>query len=191
MRKEFLAVALVLGLLPAAVYSQKIVENPEKPIGKNAGRVLGLQEIWRITDEEGKFYFKRPADLRVAPDGSIFVVDEAELLKFSPHGEFVRNVFKPGQGPGELTSEVPALTIREKELVLYDFMARNMIFLSSEGNLIRQFRIETGPYSRFYGIFGDRFVFHQELFPPSAERKPGRQNISPCSVYGVSARPSS
>jgi len=58
------------------ILAQTIIENPEKPLNKNAGRVIQLKELMRITDEEGKFYFSSPWDIKVAKDGSIFMSTE-------------------------------------------------------------------------------------------------------------------
>jgi hypothetical protein len=39
--------------------------------------------------------------IKTAPDGSIFVLDEKQFLKFDKKGKFIKNLFKKGQGPGE------------------------------------------------------------------------------------------
>ena len=77
-----------------AILTQTIIENPEKPLSKNAGRVLKLEEIFRINDIGADFYFKRPMKLKIASDGSIFIVDEEQLLKFSADGKFIKNLYK-------------------------------------------------------------------------------------------------
>jgi len=78
-----------------------VVYNPEEPLSENAGRVLQLTEEMRITDTQGDFYFKSPDNIKTAPDGSIFVLDEEQFLKFDKKGKFIKNLFKKGQGPGE------------------------------------------------------------------------------------------
>jgi hypothetical protein len=60
--------------------AQAIIENPATPLAKNAGRVLKLREVWRITDEGGAFYFKSPHNLQIAKNGSIFIADREQLL---------------------------------------------------------------------------------------------------------------
>jgi hypothetical protein len=81
----------------------KSIENPETPKSKNAGRIFIPEEVMRITDEEGDFYFKSPGRIKVAPDESIFVTDENQFLRFDRNGKFLNNQFKKGQGPGEYT----------------------------------------------------------------------------------------
>ena len=78
--------------------AQTIIENQDKPLSKNAGRTLQLNETWRITDESGQFYFKYPGDLKISSDGYIFYADENELLKFSPDGKFIKNLYQKRTG---------------------------------------------------------------------------------------------
>ncbi|MGB2763397.1 MAG: hypothetical protein WBC20_03200, partial [Candidatus Aminicenantaceae bacterium] len=72
-----------LFIFSSVIFAQEIIKNPEKPSSKKAGRILKLEEVFRITDESGDFYFRYPGDLKVAPDGTIFIADEDQFLKFS------------------------------------------------------------------------------------------------------------
>ncbi|MCJ7617680.1 MAG: hypothetical protein MUO43_14205, partial [Desulfobacterales bacterium] len=54
------AILLSLFLTFSFTSAQDIIENPEKSLSKNTGRVLELKEVLRITDESGEFYFSRP-----------------------------------------------------------------------------------------------------------------------------------
>jgi hypothetical protein len=180
-----IAVLLSISIWPLPASGQTIIENPEKPPAKNTGRVLKLQEIWQITDEGGQFYFKYPGELRMSSDGHIFLADENELLKFTPEGKFIKNLFKKGQGPGEIESNF-AYFIYNNELYTYDFMALKMIRTDLNGELVKQVRIESEPYNGFYGVFKDWFVFLKDVFPPPAERKSKLQDM-PCAIRLVSA----
>jgi len=89
------------GVLPVllavtAIAFGQVVENPAKPKAVNAGRILKLTEVWKITDDGGEFFFKYPNNLQIAEDGSILVIDADEFLKFSPEGKFLKNIFKKG-----------------------------------------------------------------------------------------------
>jgi hypothetical protein len=67
---------LMLPILNLSASAQQIVENPAKPLNPNAGRVITLSEVLRITDEgTDQYYFEYPERLHIAPDGSIFVLD--------------------------------------------------------------------------------------------------------------------
>ena len=116
------------------VFSQTVIENPEKPLSKNAGRVLKLKEVLRITDESGGYYFKGmyPRELKVAHDGSIFFRDEEQILKFSPVGEFIKNFFKKGQGPGEISGWNYPFALCNDEIYVYDSIPRKIIHFDKD-----------------------------------------------------------
>lgn len=85
--------------------AQTVVDNPAKPLSPNAGRVVKLEEVMRIEDTGEDYFFKNPSVIRVSPRGDLFIQDRQEqALQFDAQGRFVRNLFKKGQGPGELTT---------------------------------------------------------------------------------------
>jgi hypothetical protein len=101
MRNLFITLIFVI-LSLSQIWAQEIIENPEKPMNKNAGRVLELKEELRITDKGGEFFFQFPNNIKVASDGSIFITDRDLLMRFDEQGTFLHNYFKKGQGPGEI-----------------------------------------------------------------------------------------
>jgi hypothetical protein len=80
------------------------IVNPAVPLHKDPGRVLKIREKLRIRDTGDRFYFKGPDRPEIGPDGSIFIMDRGQLLRFSPEGVFLGNLIKPGQGPDEIDS---------------------------------------------------------------------------------------
>ena len=56
MKKTILLFSFPL-IFNSVIYVQEIIENPEKPLSKNVGRVLKIKEAMSIVDEPGKFYF--------------------------------------------------------------------------------------------------------------------------------------
>ena len=80
-----------------------VIKNPGKPLNKDSGKVLDLKEVMSIQDKEGEFYFRYPRNIKVSSDGSIFVFENKQLLKFNSWGKFCRNFYKHGQGPQEVT----------------------------------------------------------------------------------------
>ena len=112
---------LMMGIsLVISAVGQTIIENPAKPKAANAGRVLALAEVWRITDDSGEFYLKSPMELRIAEDGSILLHDSDQLLKFSPEGKFVKSLLKKGQGPGEIRDFAFKFRTLGKDVFIYD-----------------------------------------------------------------------
>jgi hypothetical protein len=82
----------------------EVVVNPATPLHKDPGRALRVREKLRIRDAGDRFFFKYPELPETGPDGSIFLMDQHQLLRFSPEGAFLGNLVKPGQGPGEIES---------------------------------------------------------------------------------------
>jgi hypothetical protein len=158
-----------LVLPPAFGIAQQIIENPEKPLAKNAGRVLELKEIWRITDDSGQFFFKYPYQLQIAGDGSIFLADEEEFLRFTPDGKFVKNLFKKGEGPGEISSGFTYF-IRGDDLFIRDGTKKRVWSTDCDGNLKKEYEIPNTGYSGFIGIRKSDFVFTKTVMPPASER---------------------
>ena len=58
-----------------------VIKNPAKPAKADAGRVIAIKEVLRITDAEGDFYFKNPGRIKIAPDESIFLTDFNNTIK--------------------------------------------------------------------------------------------------------------
>lgn len=150
------------------IFSQEIIENPEKPLNPNADRVLILEEIFRITDEGGLFFFKRPSLLQLADDGCIFLFDSEQFLKFSSEGEFIKDLFKKGQGPGEI-QRFTRYILRDKDIFIYDSGNSKILHMNQEGKLIEEFRL-TERYSLLLAMYGDHFVFTTMEFPETEER---------------------
>jgi hypothetical protein len=156
---------LIFCLAVFSFYGQDIIENPEKPTSSKAGRVLQLKKEFLITDESGEFYFKYPIHLRIDSMGQIFVLDENQILKFSPDGKFLKNLYKKGQGPGEISTRFhSALSyiIDKGEIHLYDRGANKIIRMDGEGNLIDEVKLMGDPLSRLGGFRGDEYIFIDE-----------------------------
>jgi len=150
--------------------AQTVIENPKKPLSKNAGRVLKLKEVFRIIDIETDYYFKYPSNLQVTSDGCFFISDEEQLLKFSPEGKFNKNRYKKGEGPGEINSNFSYL-IHKDEIYIYDLRAYKIIHTDKEGNLIKELRFKSELLGSFLGIKDDWLIFSKFTFPALEERK--------------------
>lgn len=152
-----IVIALTLALAPALC--AEVIDNPAKPAASNAGRVAKLTEVMRITDESGDFYLKRPFRLKVANDGSIFVADDGQLLKFTPDGKFVANLQKKGEGPGEFTY-LAGMKVFDKHLTVVSAMPIKIIKFDLSGKLIKEIVIgNKRGMRRIMGIFPGKYYF--------------------------------
>lgn len=143
--------SILVGLLLAgAVGFGQIIENPSKPMAANSGRIVTLKEEMRIEDTGAGYFFKNPGPIRVSPRGDIFFKDGPEqALQFDPEGRFIRNLFKKGQGPGELSSIVDTWASPDR-LYLRGNPPKILVF-DYEGNLVQELPLRGG-------LIGGRFI---------------------------------
>jgi hypothetical protein len=163
-----LIIPLIWFLSALASYSQ-IIENPAQPPAKNAGRALKLKDVWRITDESGAFFLKYPHDLRIASDGSIFLNEAGEFLKFSGEGKFLKNLYKKGSGPGEIQNEY-TYHLQGEDVFVQDMNSQRLWRMDRDGAFKEQINLSAKDYRGFLGVLPDGFLFLKSVWPPPAER---------------------
>jgi hypothetical protein len=166
MRKRGIFLVL-LAFMVFSVNAQEIIENPKKPLSKNAGRIVELKEVWRIDDIGADYYFKYPRNLKIAPDGSFFYADQDQLLQFGPNGKFLRNYFKKGQGPGEM-QEIGNYFFSEKAIIVQDWRLQKILWFGFNGELMKDFRIQKLPIFAWLHLFyNDNYYFFGYRIPPT------------------------
>ena len=119
----------------------EVIVNPAAPLHRDPGRVLKVEERLRIRDVGDKFFFKYPAYPEIAPDGSIFLMDSDQLLKFSPVGVFLGNFCKPGQGPGEIQS-LNRLIIGPDGIYAADGAVNKIVHMALDGRYLDERRLD-------------------------------------------------
>ena len=156
--KKCSIIFILIFLIIINTQAQELIKNPERPLNSKAGRVLKVEEILRITDESGEFYFSYPNTIKVAYDDSIFINDSQQLLRFDKNGHFIRNYFVKGQGPGELTS-VNNYVLTEDAIIIYDGRARRMTWFNYDGELIKDFKIDLEVLSQDFLLFSNNTYY--------------------------------
>jgi len=158
----------LLGLLAVtAMAIGQIVENPAKPKAANAGRVIVPQEVLAISDEgTSDYYFKRPRSLKTAPDGSLLLIDESQVLRFDKDGKFQHNFFKKGQGPGEVNN-VSACLPTEKNVIVHSPYPNKLVFFDLAGQYDREIPVRSEMRSMMTALLfhGGTFYFETREFP--------------------------
>jgi hypothetical protein len=119
----------------------EIVSNPALPLHKNPGRVLKVREKLRIRDTGDRFYFKGPDRPEIGPDGSIFITQIGQLLRFSSEGAFLNDLIKPGQGPGEIEMPLGYLVESDGARVV-DGSVNKIVHLTLEGRYLDERRLD-------------------------------------------------
>jgi len=179
--KYFLAVFLLFSPL----LSQTVINNPEKPAGNlNSGRNVKLEEVLRIKDVGDNFYFQAPYNVKINPVGAIFVQDAGQLLQFDREGHFIRNFFKGGQGPGEVSS-IRNYTFSGESLIVHCPSPNKIVWFDPEGELIEEFKIEQDLLGmKLEGYKKGEYIFSQFDFPRDRDTS-GLIEI-PHNLYGLS-----
>jgi len=136
--KKFVFILFFFLLFLPLIFSQEIIENPKKPLNPNAGRILEIKEVLRIKDQGEIFFFKHPQFCTVAEDGFIFVYDSNQFLKFTAEGQFVKNLLKKGQGPGEI-QQFLGYVLQDKNIYIYDSGNSKILHMDLEGELLEEF----------------------------------------------------
>ncbi len=152
-------VAINAVFLTVTYLGAQIIENPSKPPVANAGRVVTPKEVLIIEDIGEKYYFKYPNALKTGPDGSIFVIDENQFLQFDPGGKFLRNLYKKGQGPGEMM-RMSNYAFDGDNVVAFSDQPAKLVWYDKNG---KYYRNETLPpesgFLSFHGRIGGRWTF--------------------------------
>lgn len=152
-------------IFSSALLAQEIIENPEKPLSKNSGRIAELIEVMQIRDVGSDFYFMFPRNLKVAADESILVEDKEQLLQFDRSGKFVRNFFKRGQGPGEM-GFIRNYCFFGNNVIIYNSSPPKIIWLDFSGALAKEFKVQTGGLSlEFLALYDDTYHFISSDYP--------------------------
>lgn len=171
--------ALFAGLLAAAGLGfAQIVENPANPKAADAGRVVTPREVLAISDEgRSDYYFKYPHALTAAPDGSLFVIDENQVMWFGPDGAFERNLFKKGQGPGEM-GYADACLFSDGHVIVQAWSPNKLLWFDAAGRYQRELLIRSKTRSIGSAQFVHAGVVYLHAFDfPRVEGTPGNIEV--------------
>jgi hypothetical protein len=99
---------------------------------------LALRELWRIGGENEDVIFGRITDLEMHPDGSLYVLDNqlCHVVVISPDGEFVRNISREGDGPGEVRQPTGLIFLSDEILGIGTGFPAKLITLGLDGTPI-------------------------------------------------------
>jgi hypothetical protein len=159
----------ILGALIALSGARsQTAENPKKPPAPDAGRRVPLREIARITDHAGRFFFAQPFAMFAGEDGSVYVQEFKQFLKFDAAGRFVGNLLKRGDGPGELSDNLTDAIVRKDDILFYS--SNNLKFIRTDlnGKLLEDRRFAQHLFGNLLGVRGGKYFFLKREFsePP-------------------------
>lgn len=103
--------------------------------------IVSLQLTHRISDNDAEeFYFRSPTSPYFLSNGDFVVGDQSQVLYFSKDGVFLRNLYKRGEGPFEMTDYIGACQTDEGISIVNKHPAK-IIFFNSQGEPKRSLRI--------------------------------------------------
>jgi hypothetical protein len=149
-RKRAVLMVLCLTSISLLLVSQQVIENPDRPLNEAAGRVLRLKEVMRITDTGQRYYFENPIDILVDSSGFVYFQESNKLYVFDSDGKYVRNLYKRGEGPGELNDNLSDVILQGDEAILFSSNMNKIIRVNKEGKLLEEVR----PKILFYNLVG-------------------------------------
>ena len=176
MRKLFLPL-IVPFLVLASILQPQVRENSDRPLNPSPGRALKLAEKLIIKSEGEGYFFERARDLEIDPAGHLYICDSwssarrSHLPKFSPEGTFVKDLYRQGEGPGEIQSSFD-FGLSDAVIFVYDSMKRKIVVMDTDGDFKAEFKKGTSRFNDFLGICGDWLVFIRKDYP--LERKTSR-----------------
>jgi len=136
---------------------------PSTDLNERAGRVLSLKEVMRIEESGDGYYFNAPRNIGIAADGCIFIVDKEQFLKFSQEGRFLKNLYKKGQGPGELEG-IKDYLITDDALVILQLQPEKLMLMTHDGELISELRPNFST-AKLFTVHDDRYVAARYSIP--------------------------
>ena len=188
----FIGAAMVLASrnpAAAAAGGQMRVENPGRPAAKNAGRIVKLEEVFRIQDDGQKVVFRGPSDLSLGPDGSLFLTDFAEgprLYRFGPDGKLMFKILKNGQGPREC-EHLSGYVFSDDRLRVLSWVPPKVMDFGPDGRFLKGSRV----FENVKGLWflsasaGKIFGIRNEMFSMQAFGEEGVFTV-PNTLYEIS-----
>ena len=150
---------------------QNVIENPSKPLNPDSGRIVKLTEIMRIQDDGNKFFFRWPSFPKTAPNGMIFIRARDQFLQFDEQGNFLRNLFKKGQGPKEILYIGNYYPLNNNILV-HSTSPRKIMWFDYKGNVEKEVGISTKNLRLHFLFFYNGhyyFVLQETALPEKRE----------------------
>ncbi len=125
-------------------------------------RIIQLQQVKHIPSEGDGYILKAPKQVLVSEDGSYFVCDKEQILKFSHDGKFLVNLYKKGIGPGEIIDKESFYTcgIHKDRFYLFSTTRKKLIVMDLHGKLIyeRKLPVQRG-IVRYLGQLNSQSIF--------------------------------
>ena len=121
-----------------------VVRNPKEPMYESG--LLALQEEYVIDtelDEIAETGMTNPENFVVGSGGDVYFqnsqrTSDYHLIKFDSNGNYVTRFGKSGQGPGEIVMSMSLAINKNNEILVVDYMRKELLIFNNEGNFITE-----------------------------------------------------
>lgn len=160
--KSMRLIPLVLCFVSMVLLGSTTIKNSKKPASVNPGRQIPLKLVATIEDDGETFFFKWPSGVRIAPNGTIFVMDQDQLLKLNPQGKLLQNLWKKGQGPTEMEDLSNYFLLPGDEVLAHNAYPNKILIFNSNGKCIYEKRLEPNNLMVCFHVDKDNYYFWRE-----------------------------
>lgn len=151
-------------------YAQQVQDHPKQPQIQKPGRVLNLTPVMRIDGQGKEYYFNGANELLIDLSGNIYLRDfwssrqRAHLPVFSSDGRFIKDLYRQGEGPGEIASAYD-FALSESKIYILDYSKRKIVEMDNDGAFIQEFRLESDSVNELIGAFEEWLVVLRKVNP--------------------------
>ncbi|MFH1754456.1 MAG: 6-bladed beta-propeller [Candidatus Latescibacterota bacterium] len=132
------------------------VLNPNKAV--EPAKTVELKELWRVggdTDDEDEF-FGVIGTILTDKKGNVYLLDSqlSQVKIFSQSGEFIRNIGREGEGPGEFRSPTGMFFTEAGLLGVMQIAPGKIVLLTSEGEPAGEYPLPASEDGGFLLLLG-------------------------------------
>jgi hypothetical protein len=164
---------------------QIVVHNPARPSGKDAGRSILLEELFRIRDDANKIIFKGPVQLAFSEDGSLYFLAYDHLFKFNQEGQFVFRAIEEGEGPRE-SNDASRFFFMGRRIRVLSFAPPKVLDYDDSGRYLKEAKIRMPKRMYFLSTIENKIYGIQDELAYSDDI--GKEGLveSPFRLYEIS-----
>jgi len=184
-KKILVCIFLLTSFICLNAAGQIMVDNPARPLRKDAGRSVLLEEAFRINDDGEKIIFKGRVNLAFSGDGALFFLAHNHLFKVSQSGQFVFKAIEEGEGPGECNI-VNGFFFMDDRIRVLSFVPPKVLDYDNSGRYLREVRIRMPRRIYFLSYIDGKIYGIQDEIAYSDDM--GREGFieSPFRLYEIS-----
>jgi len=110
------------------------VKNSTKP--RDGARTLQLEELWRAGSEDDKMIFGLVTKVASDREGNVYILDAqlSQVHIYAPDGQFLRTVFREGEGPGEVRDARDMIVMDDGRIGAVTEFPGKVVFVDQQGD---------------------------------------------------------